>query len=320
MDTHRILIIGANGFVGKQLVSMLSQRDKHVIALSYSAPSTVIAEHLQCDIRNADALQQAIHQAAPTQVIHLAARCHVPSSFADPQGTWETNVMGSINILTALQRHAPDAFTVFVSSAEVYGGAFKRGALVSEQTPCLPLNPYAASKLAAEIAFQEHFRRGFTGVIARPFNHIGPGQSPDFVTASFAQQIARIEAGLQPPKLKVGNLDASRDFLDVLDVCEAYASLLGLTGEERQYSRCFNVASGKPRSISSILNTLLSLSKASIELEPDPQRMRPSDLPTAAGDSSALISETGWRPQRDLETTLEELLEYWRNKVRNELE
>lgn len=312
---HRILITGANGFVGRTLCSLLKERGQHVIAVTHSESNLPSTEHVQCDVRNAEAVQEAIRRTTPTHVIHLAALCHVPTSFASPQETWQTNVIGSVNLLEALHRHAPGAFTLFVSSSEVYGAGFGHGHPVREDSPCLPMNPYAASKLAAEIAFQEYFQRGQSGVIARPFNHIGPGQSADYATASFAQQIALIEAGLQPPRLKVGNLEASRDFLDVRDVCDAYLALLGLAERDGDHSRCFNVASGKPLPISNVLEILLSLSHAQIEVESDPQRMRPSDIPYAAGDCSALIAETGWKPQRSLTETLGALLNYWRNYV-----
>ncbi|MDH0156405.1 GDP-mannose 4,6-dehydratase [Stutzerimonas stutzeri] len=315
MDPHRILITGANGFVGRRLCSLLMEQGHHVTGMTHSSSGIAASELLQCDIRDAVSIQEAVRYAAPTHVIHLAALCHVPTSFADPQSTWQTNLMGSVNLLDALQRHSPSAFTLFVSSSEVYGSAFKKDCPVDERDLCEPMNPYAASKLAAEIAFKECFARGMRGVIARPFNHIGPGQSPDYATASFAQQIARIEAGLQPPRLKVGNLKASRDFLDVRDVCDAYLALIGLAEREDRYPRCFNVASGNPHPIESVLETLLSLSKAHIEVEPDPQRMRPSDIPFAAGDCAALMSETGWCPRHNLKETLSSVLDYWRTNT-----
>ncbi|QPI09197.1 GDP-mannose 4,6-dehydratase [Stutzerimonas stutzeri] len=308
----RILITGANGFVGRRLCSLLLDQGHHVIGMTHSSSTVTVSEALQCDIRDAVSVKEAVRHAAPSHIIHLAAQCHVPTSFTDPHGTWQTNLMGSVNLLDALQRHAPAAFTLFVSSSEVYGSAFKKSRPVDEHDRCEPINPYAASKLAAEIAFKDYFGRGMRGVIARPFNHIGPGQSADYATASFAQQIARIEAGLQPPRLKVGNLKATRDFLDVRDVCDAYLALIGLAEREDKYPRCFNVASGNPRPIESVLETLLSLSNVHIEVEPDPQRMRPSDIPYAAGDCAALMAETGWRPRQNLKDTLSSVLNYWR--------
>ncbi|WNW14412.1 GDP-mannose 4,6-dehydratase (plasmid) [Pseudomonas sp. DTU_2021_1001937_2_SI_NGA_ILE_001] len=313
----RVLLTGANGFVGKILTQRLRDAGYHVTALSSSEPQPGHAADQQwvCDIRDADGIRQAVAQVRPSHVIHLAAVSHVPTSFQDPLGTWQTNVMGSMNLLEALRLEAPEAFVLFSSSSEVYGAAFKSGEEVDEYTRCQPLNPYAASKVAAESAFNEYFRQGLKGVIARPFNHIGAQQSPNFVTASFARQIALIEAGQQEPVLKVGNLEAKRDFLDVQDVCSAYLELLKLADSTQEYPRCMNIASGRSLKIREVLDTLLSLSQASIQVAQDPERLRPSDIPVAIGNSTALTRSTGWQPQIPLQQTLRELLDYWRQQT-----
>ncbi len=312
----RLLLTGANGFVGKILTGRLQNAGYEVVALGGNAnPASDIADkYLSCDIRDAGALSQAIAHAKPTHVIHLAAISHVPTSFKDPLLTWQTNVMGSMNLLEAIRQHAPDAFTLFPSSSEIYGAAFKSGIAVTEDTLPEPLNPYAASKVAAEYAFREYFRQGLDGVIARPFNHIGAQQSPDFVTASFARQIALIEAGQQAPVLKVGNLEAIRDFLDVQDVCDAYIELLKLASHPG-HPVCLNIASGQSRKIRDVLDLLLSQSKMAITVELDPERLRPSDIPIAAGNNTLLKQTTGWQPAIALETTLCQLLDYWRDQV-----
>jgi GDP-4-dehydro-6-deoxy-D-mannose reductase len=314
---HRILVTGANGFVGQILCKTLQAAGHHVIALVGGAsPAPLHADQsLHCDIRDAEALENTIAQAAPTHVVHLAAVTHVPTSFKEPLLTWQTNVMGSANLLQAVQRQAPQAFVLFVSSSEVYGASFKQGIPLAENTFCQPMNPYAASKLAAEAAFNEYFRQGMQGVIVRPFNHIGVGQSPEFVTASFARQIALIEAGEQAPELKVGNLDASRDFLDVQDVCAAYVQLLQLSESSQAYPRCYNICSGQPRKIQEILDTLLAMSSTAITVVQDPERMRPSDIPTATGNRSAIEQTIGWQPQIELHQTLEHLLLHWKAQV-----
>lgn len=315
---QRILITGANGFVGKILCETLQDAGHHVIALvGNTSPAPSHADHLlQCDIRNVEALEQAIAEADPTHVVHLAAITHVPTSFKEPLLTWETNVMGSVNLLQALQNKAPKAFVLFVSSSEVYGGSFKQAIPLNESSPCQPLNPYAASKLAAEAAVNEYFRQGQPGIIVRPFNHIGAQQSPDFATASFARQIALVEAGEQQPLLKVGNLQAERDFLDVRDVCNAYVALLQLADRDGDYPRCFNICSGQPRKIQTMLDMLLAMSSKDIEVGEDPQRMRPSDIPSAVGDNSAIRNAIGWQPGIDLQETLATLLDYWRAEVK----
>ncbi|MFS2161930.1 GDP-mannose 4,6-dehydratase [Pseudomonas sp. Pseusp122] len=315
---QRILITGANGFVGQILCKILHQAGQHVIALTgaTSAAPHYAQQTVTCDIRDAAALEQAIAEVKPTHVVHLAAITNVPLSFKEPLLTWQTNVIGSVNLLQALRNQAPDAFVLFVSSSEVYGASFKQGIALTENSLCQPLNPYAASKLAAEAAFNEYFRQGQPGVIVRPFNHIGAQQSADFVTASFARQIALIEAGQQEPVLKVGNLDASRDFLDVSDVCDAYVKLLQLSGHSGDYPRCFNICSGQPRRIRDILDEMLAMSSAQIQVTQDPERMRPSDIPTATGNTQAMRDTTGWQPATDLRETLQQLLAYWREQVK----
>lgn len=314
---QRILVTGANGFVGQILCKTLQDVGRHVIALvgNHSPAPQHADQSLHCDIRDAEALERVIANAAPTHVVHLAAITHVPTSFKEPLLTWQTNVMGSVNLLQALQRQAPNAFVLFVSSSEVYGASFKQGIPLSENTLCQPMNPYAASKLAAEAAFNEHFRQGMPAIIVRPFNHIGVGQSAEFVTASFARQIALIEAGRQAPELKVGNLDASRDFLDVQDVCAAYIQLLQLSESNASYPHCYNICSGQPRKIQEVLDILLTMSPQTITVVRDPERMRPSDIPTATGDTQAIRNTIGWQPQIELHHTLENLLEHWRTQV-----
>ncbi|WP_417539502.1 GDP-mannose 4,6-dehydratase [Marinobacter sp.] len=311
---QRTLITGANGFVGQQLCKTLQRSGHHVIAVSSRASQAVpfANETVCCDIREAEGVAQIIRDTSPSQIVHLAAITHIPKSFDFPQLTWQTNVMGSINVLEAMRKFAPECFILFVSSADVYGAAFKRNVPLDENVVCLPQNPYAASKLAAETAFNEYFRRGIRGVVARPFNHIGAHQSPDFVTASFARQIALIEAGKQDPVLKVGDLQASRDFLDVSDVCHAYEKLLGLSEGTQEHPRCFNISSGCSRRIADVLDALIKMSRADIVIEQDPARMRPSDIPCAVGDSQRMRQTMNWAPTISLNETLKELLDYWR--------
>ncbi|WP_145138813.1 GDP-mannose 4,6-dehydratase [Pseudomonas duriflava] len=311
-----VLLTGANGFVGKVLQTQLLAAGYQVTGTVSSIPGDQgDVEYQQLDVRDTEAVARLIQSVQPTHVIHLAAVSHVPTSFSDPLRTWQTNVIGSLNLLEALKHHAPKAFILFASSSEVYGEAFKVGEPLDEEQPCLPMNPYAASKRAAELAFIQYFRQGLRGVIARPFNHIGPGQSPDFVTASFAKQIAEIEQGLQPPVLRVGNLEACRDFLDVHDVCSAYLSLLSLSTQPSGHY-IFNIASGRARRIRELLDALLAQSLVQINVEQDPARLRPSDIPFAVGCSQRLQVETAWQPRFSLRETLNELLEYWRSQTR----
>ncbi|MFJ4391931.1 GDP-mannose 4,6-dehydratase [Pseudomonas soli] len=310
----KVLLTGANGFVGRVLRTYLVSAGWSVIGTSSSHSAPAHADDILLDVTDADALAGVVKRVQPDAVVHLAAVTHVPTSLREPQLTWRTNVLGTVNLLEAVKHHAPHAFVLFVSSSEVYGEAFKAGVALDEQSRCLPMNPYAASKLAAELACQQHWRQGFPGAIARPFNHIGPGQSPDFVTASFARQVANIEAGLQPPVMRVGNLDACRDFLDVRDVCKAYVQLLALTDIPVQ-SRVFNIASGHATKIRDVLDVMLQQSVMDIDIQLDPERLRPSDIPFAVGDSRHMLDATGWRPGYALSDTLGGLLADWRAKV-----
>ncbi len=317
--TLRVLMTGASGFVGSILTPMLRNEGYHVTALSNRLQTNQgpADDYISCNMHDAAAVAAAVEQAQPSHIIHLAAVSNVPASFTDPLQTWRTNVMGSMHLLDAVRLHAPNAFVLFTSSAEVYGASFKQGIALDEQSPCQPMNPYSASKLAAECAFAQYFRQGMNGVIVRPFNHIGAQQSANFVTASFARQIALIEAGKQSPVLSVGNIEASRDFLDVRDVCKAYLRLLSLS-PERNHPKLFNIASGLPRQISAILYSLLDMTTLSIQVEIDPQRLRPSDIPIAIGNSGLLRKVTGWQPAVPIEDTLGELLDFWRRQVEME--
>src|SRR5690554_105546 len=314
----KILLTGANGFVGQTLSQLLDRQRyavTHAITPGSCYVSKVSADHMIIlDIRNEDDVIAAIQKVQPDIVIHLAAISHVPTSFSQPVLTWQTNVLGTVNILQALDKYAPQAFLLFVSSSEVYGDTFKSNQALTEDSPCLPMNPYAASKLAAELACQQYFRQGMQGVIARPFNHIGPSQSEAFVTASFAKQIAAIELNLQAPTLQVGNLNAYRDFLDVRDVCAAYLALIELSNTPLD-KRIFNIASGTACSIQDVLDTLLSLSTTSIEVALDPQRLRPSDIPFAVGNSQHLQAKTNWQPTYKLVAALKSLLDDWRKRL-----
>ncbi len=318
MTKIRVLLTGANGFVG-QTLSKLIDRQRYAVTNAISPGSSYAGavqndQEIQLDIRNEADVITAIKNIQPDVVIHLAAISHVPTSFSQPVLTWQTNVLGTVNILEALRKHAPQAFLLFVSSSEVYGEAFKSNQPMTENSPCLPMNPYAASKLAAELACQQYFKQGLQGVIARPFNHIGPGQTDAFVTASFAKQIAAIELGLQDPIVQVGNLTAYRDFLDVRDVCAAYLALIELRNTPIE-KHIFNIASGIACSIQDVLDTLLSLSAASIEIAVDPQRLRPSDIPFAVGSSQHVRAITDWQPEHKLVTALESLLDDWRKRL-----
>jgi GDP-4-dehydro-6-deoxy-D-mannose reductase len=307
----RLLIIGGNGFVGRYLRAHLAQRSPDWVIDSPPAPTS---GSVGLDIVDADAVAAYVKAAQPDIVVHLAAVAAVATSVKAPRQAWDINLGGTLNVVLALQEHAPKAHLLYVSSAEVYGASLKSGAPANEQTLLQPMNPYAATKASADILVRQAAAAGLSATVMRPFNHTGAGQSESFVAPSFAAQIARIEAGAQPPVLSVGSLDEERDFLDVRDVVRAYAMALEAraalaTGE------VFNVASGRAERIGDLLERLLSQARTPIEVRIDPERLRRAPIPTAIGDSTHLRKTLNWAPEIDLNDTLASVLEDQRRLV-----
>ena len=245
----------------------------------------------------------------PDAVVHLAAISFVQDVERAPEPAFTTNVRGTHNLLEATLHHAPDATFVAVSSAEVYGKVSPADLPLRERQPLAPANLYAVTKVAVE-ALCHACASSLRIVILRPFNHIGPGQSPSFVVSSFARQIAQIEAGRAEPVLRVGNLDARRDFTDVRDVADAYR----LAIEYCQPNTPYNVCSGEAVSIQHVLDTLLSMTTARIRVEPDPARLRPSDLPILLGCPDKFLQATRWQQRLKLVQSLADVLGYWRGQ------
>jgi GDP-4-dehydro-6-deoxy-D-mannose reductase len=313
----QIFITGAGGFVGSHLISyLLAQPDFALHAGVYdptgSAPDLdpSVAQY-SLDLRSADAVHDVLDTVRPDIIIHLAAMADVGQSFRNPWGTLENNILAQVNVLQALVRLKLNSRVLVVSSAEIYGAV--GGEPLDENTPFRPNNPYSVSKVAQDMmGLQYYLSHKLPVVCVRPFNHIGPGQRTGFVAADFASQIAAIEAGQQPPVMKVGNLQAERDFTDVRDVVRAYH----LLAEHGQPGEAYNIASGTARSVQYLLDTLLGFSTADIEVQPDPDRMRPSDVPRRVGDATKLQQATGWQPNIPFEQTLLDILNDWRERVR----
>jgi GDP-4-dehydro-6-deoxy-D-mannose reductase len=292
-----VLVTGASGFVGPYLVAALEARGKQVVAPAGGAA---------LDLTDRLAVDRFVREVAPAEVYHLAALSSVAASFDDPTPAYAVNVMGTLHLLDAVRKHAPQARVLVVSSAEVYGGSAPR---LFEHSPLLPASPYAASKAAAEMIAIQHARAyGLHVVRARAFNHTGPGQAARFAVSAFARQIARIEVGRQDPVLGVGNLAARRDFLDVRDVVEAYLALVGAG----QAGAVYNVCSGRAIALQELLDGLLAHAKVGITVERDPALFRPLDVPEVCGDPGAIHAATGWQARIPLEKTLADVLAYWR--------
>jgi GDP-4-dehydro-6-deoxy-D-mannose reductase len=287
----RTLVTGADGFVGRHAIERLQLAGVETIAFSG-------------DVRDIEECLAQVRAVRPDSVLHLAAIASVADAWRAPDGVFDVNVGGTRNLLGAVSSAAPDARCVVVSSAEIYGAVPEDAQPIGEDAPARPASPYAQSKLEAEAVA---LAAGLDIVIARPFPHIGPGQDERFAIASFASQIAAIERGA-PPILRVGNLDAYRDFCDVRDVVGAYLALLtGATTADT-----YNVCSGKARQIGDVLASLLALAEREIEVQPDPDRMRPADIPLLLGDPSRIERDLGWRAERPLEWTLLDILTAFR--------
>ena len=289
----RALVTGATGFVGRYLLEALAQAGYETLACG--GPHDT--EALPIDLLDLASLRAALDLAQPDVVFHLAAATFVPEAIASPMAAYVTNVRGTANVAQAVRDYARDRGTavrvLFTSSAEAYGVQPPENFPLRETCALNPANPYAASKAAAEmLLLGEVHAFGLDAVIARAFNHIGPGQSDRFVVASFAAQLAKIAAG-GAPQLYVGNLDAKRDFLDVRDVVRAYVALArdGTAGE------IYNVCSGAARSIRDVLRELIIAAHVAVEVRDDPERLRPSDVPLFVGDASKLRAATGWEPR-----------------------
>jgi len=314
----RALITGIAGFAGSHLAGHLCARGWEVVGLERpGVPGDNLAgidvlRVEDADILDPGAMAGAVASASPGVVFHLAAVSFVPAAEKAPRETLDVNAGGTLNVLEACRRHAPAARVVVVSSSEVYGKVPSGEMPISELRAPAPANLYALSKLCTEEAARCYGRAyAVPAVIVRPFNHIGPRQSPAFVTSTFARQIAEIEAGRKKPVIDVGNLDAERDFTDVRDMVRAYA----LAAEKCAPGETYNICTGRPRRIAEVLGMLLALSSVRIEVRQDPARLRKSDIPVFYGDCTKFARATGWRSEHPLEETLREILDWWRGRV-----
>jgi GDP-4-dehydro-6-deoxy-D-mannose reductase len=258
------------------------------------------------DVLDTRAVAHALGELRPSAIYHCAGVPHVGESWSEPVRALRVNTLGTHHLLEGMREAGVECPVLVTGSAMVYR---QSADAIGEDHPIGPSSPYAVSKLAQEMVAA---RASHVPVIlTRPFNHAGPRQNASFVTSSFAQQIAEIEAGVREPVLRVGNLASRRDITDVRDVARAYRMLV----ERGQPARPYNVCSGQAYRIAELLDALVSLSHARITIEPDPGRLRPSDNPTILGDHARVTADTGWEPQIPIEQTLRDVLEYWRSKA-----
>jgi GDP-4-dehydro-6-deoxy-D-mannose reductase len=314
----RALITGAAGFVGGHLAetilaqpgwevwgSLIAETDRPLVVPGVQA--------ITADLREPEQARVLVEAAQPDAVFHLAAQAYVPQAWADPWGTYHTNIRGQLNLLEALDRAKLSARVIVVSSNEVYGLVQPEDLPLRENSPLRPNNPYAVSKLAQDFMGLEYFLdRKMPVIRVRPFNHIGPRQNERFVAPSFAKQIAEIEWGLREPVLRLGNMSAQRDFSDVRDITRAYV----LAMEKGEPGEVYNIGSGQPRSVREMLDVMLAHSSAQIAEEIDPAKLRPSDTPISYADPAKFKRQTGWEPQYSFEQTCVDILNDWRARVK----
>jgi len=313
----RSLITGVRGFAGGHLADGLALTpqaevwgcDRSDERLPFHPPQLQLTA---IDLRDPAAVYALIETIRPEAIYHLAGQAFVGASWDDPWSTLELNLRAQLNILEATRRFCPHARVLVIGSNEEYGLLAPDTGPVDEATPLRPCNPYGVSKVAQDmLGLQYHLSHQLQVVRVRPFNHIGPRQNPQFVVPAFASQIAAIEAGRQPPIIRVGNLAARRDFTDVRDMMRAYmlALELGEAGE------VYNIGTGQSRSIQAVLQALLALAAVPITIEIDPARLRPADVPDMVCDAAKFRARTGWAPRVDFEQTLLDVLNYERARI-----
>jgi GDP-4-dehydro-6-deoxy-D-mannose reductase len=307
-----ILVTGAGGFAGSHLLDHLIGSAPIVAWRRPGRPAPVNGPGLvwqEMDVRDKAAVARALGDVRPTAIYHVAGAARVDTAWANVVPHLETNVLGTHYLLEGVRTNGLSCRVLVVSSALVYDMATQP---IDEETPLEPASPYGRSKLAQDLlALRASGDDGLDVVVARPFNHIGPRQEPNFAIPSFARQIALIEAGLADPVIRVGNLDARRDLLDVRDVVDAYERLMrgGVTG------RAYNICSGKAVRIGDALEQLQSLSRTPFTIAVEPDRLRPSDTPVIVGSAKRLTQELGWTPRFELLDTLRDTLDWWRQQL-----
>jgi len=302
----RLFVTGGHGFVGQAI-----QRLAPAIAARHGFE--IVLPPVDFELLEPAQVDAQLAAARPEAVLHLAAQSNVPLSFKDPEGTLRVNLIGTLRLFEGLRRAGLSPRVVFVSSGDVYGHVPEAEMPISEERMPHPRNPYAVSKVAAEaLCFQWSRTERLEVAVARPFNHIGAGQSDAFALPAFARQIAEIRAGRREPVIEVGDIDVSRDFLHVDDVVEGYLALLesGAPGE------IYNIASGRDRRVRELLERMLGLAGVRVDIRPDPARFRPAEQRAVRG-SNAKISHLGWGPSREIDEALREILEDWERRAGN---
>lgn len=313
----KAFITGISGFAGSYLSEHLLEKGFKVLGTYLSEESLGMLPNkdkltlYKLNLQDSKKTLAIIDDEKPDYLFHLAALTSPKDSFSTPKETFINNISGEINILEAIKNSTLPTKVLVVSSAEVYGLVSPQNLPIDEKTPFFPINPYAVSKLAQDFLGLQYFLSHKLRIVrVRPFNHVGPRQSPNFVVSAFAKRIAEIEKG-KNKVMKVGNLESRRDFTDVRDMVKAYALVI----EKGQAGEVYNIGSGKSFKISEILEMIINLSTVKIKTEEDPELMAPSDNPELICNCSKFENLTGWIPEIPIEKTLQDTLDYWRSKV-----
>lgn len=316
----RVLVTGITGFAGSHLAEYLVKNKDYEVNGTYLNDESLkhVEEFkdnlnvIKIDLNDKEKVYELVNSIRPDLVFHLAALTSPGDSFKNPEQAILNNITAQLNLLEAIKDSKMDPTILIVSSADVYGVVLQSDLPINENVKFNPTNPYAVSKITQDFLGLQYFNSYKLKIIrVRPFNHIGPKQSPHFVVSAFAKTIAEIEKGEKDPILKVGNLDSKRDFTDVRDIVIGYCDLL----EKGRAGDVYNIGSGVSYKIEDILNKLLSFSHSKITVENDPELMRPSDNPELVCNNNKIKNIIGWQPKIKIEQTLKDTLDYWRKIV-----
>lgn len=315
----KVLITGITGFAGSHLAELLLKVGFEVFGTARPRSKTDNIDHIKQKLRLEDAdlmdshsMYSILAKIKPDFIFHLAAQSFVQTSWASPASTMEVNVVGTVHLFESVRRAGIKPIIQIACSSEEYGLVLPNEIPVRETNPLRPLSPYAVSKVAMDyLGYQYHQSYGMKIVRTRGFNHTGPRRGEVFVTSNFAKQIAEIEKSKKEPILYVGNLETKRDWTDVRDIVRAYL----LAVQKCHYGEVYNICSEKTIKVGDMLSLLLSMSKVKVKIEKDPSRMRPSDVVVLLGDCSKFKKVTSWKPEIPFEKTMENLLNYWRERV-----